>query len=151
MTETARRRLRECLRCDMRPKRPSQRMETTSEGPPYRQLKAWAESRDLAVLIYKLCVRRRATIDRGLADQIRRAAISIPSNIAEGNGRGTNRDSLRFLYIARGSLCELESQIDVCLKADLIETGDSKNIADQMALVGRLIGGLISYRKSRPD
>jgi four helix bundle protein len=126
-------------------------MESSAEGPPYRQLKAWEESRDLAVLIYKLCVRRTKTIDRGLADQIRRAAISIPSNVAEGNGRGTNRDSLRFLYIARGSLCELESQIDVCLRAGLIETGDSRNITDQMALVGRLIGGLISYRKSRTD
>ena len=63
-------------------------MESSAEGPPYRQLKAWAEPRDLAVLIYKLCVRRAKTIDRGLADQIRRAAISIPSNIAEGNGRG---------------------------------------------------------------
>jgi hypothetical protein len=53
-------------------------MESSAEGPPYRQLKAWAESRDLAVLIYKLCVRRAKTIDRGLADQIRRAAIFHP-------------------------------------------------------------------------
>ena len=126
-------------------------MESSAEGPPYRQLKAWAESRDLAVLIYKLCVRRTKTIDLGLADQIRRTTISIPSNIAEGNGRGTNRDSLRFLYIARGSLCELESQMDVCLRAGLIEIEDSRNITDQMRLAGRLIGGLITYRKSRPD
>ena len=53
-------------------------MESSAEGPPYRQLKAWAESRNLAVLIYKLCVRRAKTIDRGLADQIRRAAIFHP-------------------------------------------------------------------------
>ena len=151
MTETARRRLGGCLRCAPRTKRPSWGMESSAEGPPYRQLKAWAESRDLAVSIYKLCVRRAKTIDRGLADQIRRAAISIPSNIAEGNGRGTNRDSLRFLYIARGSLCELESQIDVCLRAGLIEVEDSRSIAGQITLVGRLIGGLITYRKSRPD
>jgi four helix bundle protein len=151
MTETARRRLGECLLCHELNRRPTWAMESSADGPPYRQLKAWAESRDLAVLIYRLCVRRTKTIDRGLADQIRRAAISIPSNVAEGNGRGTNRDSLRFLYIARGSLCELESQIDVCLRAGLIETGDSRNITDQLALVGRLIGGLISYRKSRPD
>lgn len=126
-------------------------MEITQDGPPYRQLKAWSESRDLAVLIYKLCVKRAKSIDRGLANQIRRAAISIPSNIAEGNGRGTNRDSLRFLYVARGSLCELESQMDVCQRAGLIEAEDSLNITDQMRLVGRLIGGLIVYRKSRPD
>ena len=151
MTETAHRRPGECLLCNELTGRPAWSMESSAEGAPYRQLKAWAESRDLAVLIYKLCVRRAKTIDRGLADQIRRAAISIPSNIAEGNGRGTNRDSLRFLYIARGSLCELESQIDVCQRAGLIEIEDSRNIADQMALVGRLIGGLITYRKTRPD
>jgi hypothetical protein len=57
----------------------------------------------------------------------------------------------RFLYIARGSLCELESQIDVCLRAGLIEVEDSRSIAGQMTLVGRLIGGLITYRKYRSD
>ena len=151
MTEPSRPRLDKSLRCDETAKRPPRSMETTPDGPPYRQLKAWIESRDLAVLIYRLCARRPASMDRGLADQIRRAAISIPSNIAEGNGRGTNRDSLRFLYIARGSLCELESQIDVCQRTGLIKIEDSRNITGQMALVGRLIGGLITYRKSRPD
>ena len=151
MTDSPRLQLGNNLRCDKMIKRPSRRMETTQDGPPYRQLKAWIESRDLAVLIYRLCVRRPASMDRGLTDQIRRAAISIPSNIAEGNGRGTNRDSLRFLYIARGSLCELESQIDVCQRTGLIKIEDSRNITEQMVLVGRLIGGLITYRKSRPD
>jgi four helix bundle protein len=80
--------------------------------------------------IYKLCVRRAKTIDRGLADQIRRAAISIPSNITEGNCRGTNRGSLRFLYIARGSPCELESQIDACQRSGLIEKEDSRKITE---------------------
>jgi four helix bundle protein len=126
-------------------------MKMTQDGPPYRQLKAWIESRDLAVLIYRLCARRPASMDRGLADQIRRAAISIPSNIAEGNGRGTNRDSLRFLYIARGSLCELETQVEVCLRLDIIPAEDAHSLNERMALVGRLIGGLITYRKSRPD
>ena len=102
-------------------------------------------------MIYMLCVKRSATIDRGLADQLRRAAISIPSNIAEGNGRGTNRDALRFLYIARGSLCELESQVDVCQRAGLLAADDGRDISAQLSLVGRLIGGLIAYRKSRPD
>ena len=90
-------------------------------------------------------------MDRGLADQIRRAAISIPSNIAEGNGQGTNRGSLRFLYIARDSLCELETQVEVCLRLDIIPTEDAHSLNERMALVGRLIGGLITYRKSRPD
>ena len=151
MTEPSRPRLGNSLRCDETAKRPPRSMETTPDGPPYRQLKAWIESRDLAVLVYKTCARRAVSIDRGLADQIRRAAISIPSNIAEGNGRGSNRDSLRFLYIARGSLCELETQVEVCLRLDIIPAEDAHSLNERMALVGRLIGGLISYRKSRPD
>ena len=151
MTEPSRPRLGNSLRCDETEKRTSRHMEMTQDGPPYRQLKAWIESRDLAVLIYRLCARRPASMDRGLADQIRRAAISIPSNIAEGNGRGTNRDSLRFLYIARGSLCELETQVEVCLRLDIIPAEDAHSLNERMALVGRLIGGLITYRKSRPD
>lgn len=151
MADSPRLQLGNSLRCDEMTKRTSRHMEMTQDGPPYRQLKAWIESMDLAVLVYRLYSRRTASIDRGLADQIRRAAISIPSNIAEGNGRRINRDALRFLYIARGSLCELESQIEVCMRADLIDAKDGKSIAGQMALVGRLIGGLITYRKSRPD
>ncbi|MFN5655631.1 MAG: four helix bundle protein, partial [Verrucomicrobiota bacterium] len=87
----------------------------------------------------------------GGAPQSRRPACSPHPNRPDPNGRGTNRDSLRFLYIARGSLCELESQIDVCLRAGLIEVEDSRSIAGQMTLVGRLIGGLITYRKYRSD
>lgn len=151
MTESSRSRLSNCLCCDETAKRLSRRMETKQDGPPYRQLKAWIEARDLAEATYRVCARRAGLIDRGLADQIRRAAISIPSNIAEGNGRGSNRDSLRFLYIARGSLCELETQVEVCLRLDIIPAEDTHSLNERMALVGRLIGGLITYRKSRPD
>ena len=151
MADSPRLQLGNSLRCDEMSKRTSRHMEMTQDGPPYRQLKAWIEARDLAEATYRVCARRAGLIDRGLADQIRRAAISIPSNIAEGNGRGSNRDSLRFLYIARGSLCELETQVEVCLRLDIIPAEDAHSLNNRMALVGRLIGGLITYRKSRPD
>lgn len=124
-------------------------MSEPTGGPSHRKLKAWQEAQALAILTYQTCASNRQVIDRGLADQIRRAAISIPSNIAEGNARGTNKDSLRFLYIARGSLCELESQVDVCLSTQLLSQTEAERLNLQSALVGRLIGGLINYRRNR--
>jgi four helix bundle protein len=100
-------------------------MEKQTEGPGHRRLLAWQEAKTLASLAYEMCLKQRHLIDRGLADQLRRAAISIPSNIAEGNGRGSNKDSLRFLYIARGSLCELETQVEVCRDVKLLADDDS--------------------------
>jgi four helix bundle protein len=126
-------------------------MSESTWGPSHRKLKAWQEAQVLAVLTYQTCAANRGAIDRGLADQIRRAAISIPSNIAEGNARGTNKDSLRFLYIARGSLCELESQVEVCLATQLLPQKEAERLNLQSALVGRLIGGLINYRRNRQN
>ena len=120
-----------------------------ANGPSHRKLKAWHEAQTLAVLTYQTCIARRHVIDRGLADQIRRAAISIPSNIAEGNARGSNKDSLRFLYIARGSLCKLESQVDVCLSTGLLSQEQAAALQLQGSLVGRLIGGLVRYRRAK--
>ena len=124
-------------------------MPEAVSGPSHRKLKAWVEAQALAVLTYQTCAARRQVMDRGLADQIRRAAISIPSNIAEGNARGSNKDSLRFLYIARGSLCELESQVDVCLSTGLLSREEAAALQLQGTLVGRLIGGLVRYRRAK--
>lgn len=65
----------------------------------FRTLKVWQKSKDLAVYLYKLTAESPFNRDFGLRDQIRRAAVSIPSNIAEGDERDTNKESVRFLYI----------------------------------------------------
>ena len=75
----------------------------------YRDLSAWKAAKALAVEVYRVVNVAAVRNDFALVDQLRRAAISVPSNIAEGAGRGTNQDALRFLYIARGSLCELRT------------------------------------------
>ena len=87
----------------------------------------------------------------GLQSQIKRAVISIPSNIAEGAGRNHKKDSLQFFYIARGSAYELETQL--YLSCDLGFTNESELITllNQLEVVRKLLSGLIKYYKARLD
>jgi four helix bundle protein len=78
----------------------------------------------------------------GLTNQIRRAAVSIPSNIAEGQGRDTTREFLRYLAIARGSLQELETQILIASRLDYAKEPHKTELLEKIKEVGRLLGGL---------
>ena len=109
------------------------------------------EACDLTAAIYLMCRNNGARLDAGLVDQLRRAAVSVASNIAEGNAKGSNRDALKFLYIARGSLAELETQMVICARVGLVAESDVQGIAEHCNRVGRQLGGLIRYRQSRPD
>ena len=80
-----------------------------------------------------------------------RSAVSIPSNIAEGDERGTNRDALRFLQIARGSLAELETQLSIAESIGIIPQPAVVQIAAQLDEVARLLGGTIKMRKAREE
>ena len=114
----------------------------------YRDLLAWKEARRLVSDIYR--VTQGLTMkDRSLADQMRRAAVSVPSNIAEGDARGANRDSLRFLLIARGSLAELETQTLLCFDLGYIGRAQAYELQAKYDKAGNLIGGLIRYRTSQ--
>jgi four helix bundle protein len=73
----------------------------------FKNLEVWRAAKDLAVEIYKITENASFSKDFDLRSQIRRSCISIPSNIAEGDERGTNKEAVRFLYIAKGSLAEL--------------------------------------------
>ena len=117
----------------------------------YRDLVVWQKSKSLAVDIYKLTQSQPFERHRSLADQINRAAVSVPSNIAEGDERGTNKDSLRFLQIARGSLAELETQLGIAKEIGLILPAAMSNLSKQIDDVARLIGGTIKMRQARAE
>lgn len=125
-------------------------MEEESLGPDYRRLSAWSEACELAVAVYSMCRANSTRLDADIIHQLRRSAVSVPSNIAEGNAKGSNRDALKFLYVARGSLAELETQMVICAKVGLLAESDVLMIAEHSNRVGRQLGGLIRYRKSRP-
>ena len=115
----------------------------------YRDLKAWQKAMELVTEIY----RNTRTFPReetyGLTSQIRRAAISIPSNIAEGQGRRLPGDFQYFLRNARGSLLELETQILISGNLGYLQGHEVEDLLKRSAEVGRILNGLIaSIKKS---
>ena len=113
----------------------------------FRELKVWQEAKALAVAIYHLSKTSELAKDLGLRDQITRAAISIPSNIAEGDERDTNKDSVRFFYIAKGSLAELQTQLEIAAEVGLIPKQRQEELEQSCQKVGRMLGGLIKARR----
>ena len=115
----------------------------------FRDLTVWKQSRGLASDIYRLVSTPRLRGHYAFCDQLGRAALSVPSNIAEGDERGTNKESLRFLFIARGSLSELETQLWIGHDLGWIDTEDYLKLSERMGNVARLLGGLIRMRQQR--
>ena len=94
----------------------------------HHDLDVWKNSIDLVEDIYKLSSKFPKEEVYGLTSQIRRAAVSVPSNIAEGAARQSNKEFIQFLYIALGSLSEVETQVCIALKLGFIERIDKINI-----------------------
>jgi four helix bundle protein len=92
----------------------------SSDYHTYKELKVWQAGRKLASSIYSLSKKFPRDEQYGLISQMRRCAVSIPSNIAEGAGRHHTKDTLNFLYIARGSVFELETQLYISLDQNYI-------------------------------
>ncbi|TAL22175.1 MAG: four helix bundle protein [Nitrospirae bacterium] len=112
----------------------------------YRELNVWKESKGLAVRIYQITQSAVFGKDFGLRDQIRRAAVSVPSNIAEGDERGSNRDAVRFLYIAKGSLAELQTQLDIAFEIGYLKKEELTELFDKSMAIGKMLGSLIKAR-----
>ena len=109
----------------------------------YKEQNVWQKSYDLCLKIYKITKRFPNGERYGLTSQIRRAAVSVPSNIAEGYGRKTTPEYIRFLYIAYGSNCEMETQILLSGDLGYIETGKLEILQEGIGEVERMLKALI--------
>ncbi len=114
----------------------------------YRDLLVWQRALDLAILIYRLSEGFPKTEVYGLTSQVRRASVSIPSNIAEGYGRGSRREYLQFLSIAQGSLKELETQTILAQRLNYATAAQADRILSESEIIGKMLGSLI--RSLRP-
>lgn len=110
----------------------------------FRELRVWQQSMELASSVY----RGTAAFPRhelfGLAQQMRRAAVSVPSNIAEGKGHRSDKDFRRFLFHARGSLMELETQILLASKLQYFSEEQAQKLQAIATQVGRSLAGLLN-------
>lgn len=117
----------------------------SSEGArvkSYRDLKAWSEAMPLAQRLYALTAKLPSDERFGLVQQLRRSAVSVPSNIAEGRARGATRDFTRFIAISRGSLAEIETQIELCLGLGMLNDEEANPVPARCDEVGRIPRGL---------
>ena len=110
----------------------------------YKELKVWQKSYRLCLEIYKITKRFPKEERYGLTSQIRRSAVSVPSNIAEGYGRKTTPEYIRFLYIAYGSNCEMETQILLSGDLGYIETDKLEILQVGIGEVERMLKALIN-------
>nr|WP_298249125.1 four helix bundle protein [uncultured Halomonas sp.] len=114
----------------------------------HQQLRVWQEAMKLVVAVYAITSSFPVSERYGLVSQMQRAAVSVPSNIAEGAARGSKADFLRFLYIARGSLSELETQLQIAQRLGYLH--DLSIISAQIDSVFNQLGGLIKHLKVAP-
>jgi len=109
----------------------------------YKELNVWQKSYQFCLEIYRVTQKFPKEERYGITSQIRRAAVSVPSNIAEGYGRKTTKEYIQFLYIAYGSNCELETQILLSGDLGYIETDKLEILRDGVEEVERMLKALI--------
>jgi four helix bundle protein len=105
----------------------------------YRKLKIWQKSMDLSVLIYKTTGQFPKDEIYALVSQLKRAVVSIPSNIAEGSGRNTDKEFIQFLFIAYGSSCELDTQIELSKRLNFISEEEYNSITSEINEIQKMI------------
>jgi four helix bundle protein len=115
----------------------------------YKDLKVWQRSYKLCLEIYRVTKGFPKEERYGLTSQIRRAAASVPSNIAEGYGRKTTPEYIKFLYVAYGSNCELETQILLSGDLGYIETDKLKKLQNEIGEVERMLKALIKSLENK--
>ena len=121
------------------------------ECQTYRDLDVWRESKSAAVELYRATQGFPKEEAYGLTSQIRRAATSIPANIAEGWARKRSGDYLRFLHIAAGSLAELETHIEIARDLGFLPPEGQDDLGKRLTAIGKMLYGLIRVVAARPQ
>ena len=114
------------------------------EKTTYQNLLVWQKAMDLTAIIYKLVKKLPKEEMYALSDQMHRAVVSIPSNIAEGRDKNTNKEFVQFLTIARGSKAELETQILICVKVGYLTESEISDAMNLLNEVGKMLTSLIN-------
>ncbi len=116
----------------------------------YRSLVVWQKGKSLATDIYRITNSESIRRDFSLIDQMRHSAVSVPSNIAEGDERSSDKDSTRFFYIAKGSLAELATQLEIARDVGYFNTEDTEPLINRCVELGKMLGALIRARSASP-
>jgi four helix bundle protein len=122
-------------------------MSKSKKVSRFEDLEVWQDGCNLAVHIYKLSREGKLARDYGLRDQMTKAAVSIPSNIAEGKERETAPELIRYLYIAKGSTGELQTQLYIAQRIDYVDEETSYNLIQQTKVLSKKLGSFIQYLK----
>lgn len=117
----------------------------------YQDLKVWKKGMEIAAAVYKLTDKFPRHEMHGLAAQMRRAAVSIPSNIAEGHARQSTREFLHHVSFAQGSTAELETQIMLCQQLNFAQEVDTKHLLELCEESGKMLRGLQSSLQRNLD
>ena len=116
-------------------------------GNGFRELRVWQQAKDLALDTYNIIrLSPELNKDWGLKDQMQRAAVSIASNIAEGDARKSDKDSVRFFHIASGSLAELITQLEIAKDLEYASPVELQDLIDRLELLSRRMGALAKSR-----
>jgi len=110
----------------------------------YRDLEVWRQAMELVTLVYRYSATFPTEEKFGLTNQIRRASVSVPSNIAEGQGRRTTKEFLNFLSMARGSLLEVQTQTEIARRLSFLKPESAEELLQNSVSVCRLLNGLIN-------
>ena len=124
-------------------------MGRNSGNDNFRQMEIYKEARKLNNVIYRMTNLDKFKRDFSLIDQMRRAVRSIMFNFAEGFEKGTNKEKIRYMYIAKGSCGEIRAQIDVAIDQDYITTKLYDEIEDKCVYIGSMISSYIKYLRRK--
>jgi four helix bundle protein len=124
-------------------------MEHVKKARSFEDLEVWKEGCDLAEAIYREAREGELRRDYGFRDQLTRAAISIPANIAEGKERQTVPELIRYLYIAKGFGGELRTQIHIAQRIGYFDQTTSQNLSERMTILSKKLGSFFEYSDNK--